>query len=323
MSRLSRRSPGVQVVLVGGLGNQLFQLSAGLSASRGAPLSLLELRQLQRNGRSSDLRGLSNLGETCRLTPVDPLMSGVLAKAVGRMLHDQTRATSGGNNIPSRWMLKSRLARMLVKSWLHSNILNWSDSTTFSETEPGTPGLLIGYYQDADLVLDTGAVDAIRSLMPPPSTEKMAALALEARNQRPTVVHMRLGDYRGIRQYGCLGPEYFSNSLQILDVTPDQEIWLFSDEPVNARDILREAGARNIRLPELELGPDTPPASLMSLMSMGHRFIISNSTFAWWAASLSESPIGIVAPEPWFKTGTPLGLLPEAWHKAMAVWLEK
>ena len=71
----------------------------------------------------------------------------------------------------------------------------------------------------------------------------------------------------------------------------------------------------NTRIVSLPSEFDTPVVNLLAL-SQGHRFVISNSTFGWWGAWLSDSPgTSVVAPRRWFRDLSRDGslLVPDSW----------
>jgi hypothetical protein len=58
-----------------------------------------------------------------------------------------------------------------------------------------------------------------------------------------------------------------------------------------------------------------PPSEDHRLMSGCRHFIISNSTYSWWAAWLGRAPEKtVIAPRQWFQAATvPAGLIPPEW----------
>jgi hypothetical protein len=50
-------------------------------------------------------------------------------------------------------------------------------------------------------------------------------------------------------------------------------------------------------------------------------YVISNSTFAWWAAFLRHNQeVPVYAPDPWFKMiNDPKMLIPENWNKVSSL----
>jgi hypothetical protein len=54
---------------------------------------------------------------------------------------------------------------------------------------------------------------------------------------------------------------------------------------------------------------------VLKLMSQAEGFIIANSSFSWWAATLgSEQNQKVVAPKIWFKGNSPVDIHDPAWE---------
>jgi hypothetical protein len=61
---------------------------------------------------------------------------------------------------------------------------------------------------------------------------------------------------------------------------------------------------------------DFSTAETFELMQKAEYLVISNSTYSWWAARISESSKKmIIAPEPWFSgQESPIDLIPDGWE---------
>ena len=137
---------------------------------------------------------------------------------------------------------------------------------------------------------------------------------------RPLVIHVRLGDYLTESNFGVPSADYYIKSVKsILKNSPASEIWLFSNDTAKAREYLGEMfDSYSIRVIDEELDE----VETLALMRLGSNFVISNSTFSFWAAFLSDSEDGIVYfPNPWFKGfENPVDLTPLTWLPSPA-WL--
>jgi hypothetical protein len=66
---------------------------------------------------------------------------------------------------------------------------------------------------------------------------------------------------------------------------------------------------------------DLPAAEVLLAMAHGAGFVIANSSFSWWAATLSGSR-SVVAPYPWFKgIPEPSEMVNPNWTREDSVWL--
>jgi hypothetical protein len=122
-----------------------------------------------------------------------------------------------------------------------------------------------------------------------------------AQDEQPLVVHIRLGDYLLEGGFGAPSTNYYKNAIQeMLKTGKYKKIWLFSDEPAKALGIIPTEFHEIIRIvPEI----DDCAARTLEVMRYGRAYVIANSSFSWWGATLSyNEDAPIIYPTPWFKS---------------------
>lgn len=261
----------ITIPLVGGLGNQLFQIAAGeylASKTRRAvvysPVMLHSFFSRSNTVRAFDSRDL------------------LLDKEIN---NDKTIA------------LRIQLHARLKTSFLLSEF----DDTlqTFSSVDHKT-SLLTGYFQNHSMV--DSAKEKILNRFE--NIEKNIVVASHDR-KGSIAVHIRYGDYRTNQQartfHGLTSMSYFVSAVALLESQANyKNIMIFSDEPnVAVPEFL--AAYRGL-LPVTIHNPTESTLSNLIYMSKSSALVMSNSSFSWWAAwlgSIGES-CNVVAPTPWF-----------------------
>jgi hypothetical protein len=156
---------------------------------------------------------------------------------------------------------------------------------------------------------------------------RSSLLRIKATN--PVVIHIRRGDYLLEKNsfIGALSAQFFISALELIKNETESDgdprpIWVFSDQPSLVRDEL--AAFMEFDLAEFIEAPTySDPAESLILMSYASSLIISNSTFSWWAAALSQGST-IVAPTKWFRgSPDPEGLIPSNWLRVESSWIDK
>jgi hypothetical protein len=100
-----------------------------------------------------------------------------------------------------------------------------------------------------------------------------------------------------------LSYEYFKKSLNSIKFEPNSSITVFSDSIDEALSLSRDKISQNLNF-EMSSEYSTPLENLASL-ALSRNLVISNSTFGWWAAQLSEylqHLNAVVAPEFWSRS---------------------
>lgn len=120
--------------------------------------------------------------------------------------------------------------------------------------------------------------------------KKLKQLKEMCKSSQVISIHMRYGNYRKERL--SLDPLYYRNGVvKIRELLCDRDLCfiLFSDQPKEAKALLN---MNNIILAHGNFLDD------LCLMTLCDGHIISNSTFAWWGAWLSNSKI-VIRPSIW------------------------
>lgn len=127
----------------------------------------------------------------------------------------------------------------------------------------------------------------------------------------PVCVHLRRGDYQkpenAILQV-CT-PAYYARAIAAVKAAhPDASLFVFSDDIDWAQTNLTTCGLPAVFLPRGEAAAD------LALMQLCHGFVVSNSTYSWWAQYLAEAPDKQVwAPDRWYAHTKDSALYLDGW----------
>jgi len=142
-------------------------------------------------------------------------------------------------------------------------------------------------------------VEDIRDLFTPSAdVQKVVATKyadLLATPSEYVVVHIRRGDFfmgANTSIHGVLTESYYQRAMA--KQNPDTRFLVFSDDLPWCRGLtwLHEIGATFVDEPDTVLA--------LHLMSQFEHFVMSNSSFSWWATWLGTPAKTVVAPDRWF-----------------------
>lgn len=264
--------PSLTVELTGGLANQLFQWAAGfiLSAESGAEL-VLDSRLVDR----PDGRGL-------QLESLVPSCSIIAPSA-----RERVAWTTIHHHLPRRVVGVAKRFRRTSLRLGSVNAGTYADARRLmNRREPKIR--LVGLFQEVEELVSQRhkIVHAIR--LPARTTEYRAA--------QYAAVHVRRGDYVHNPKYrqifGVCSEEYYRSGIERLpDALP---IVIATDDREWARKLLGSDSSRDVRLAQPGNHFDD-----FGILAGAKELVLSNSTFSWWAAFLSDAN-NIIAPKPWF-----------------------
>lgn len=177
--------------------------------------------------------------------------------------------------------------------------------------------LLDGYWQSPKYFL--GFDDQIKSdfqfkdNIENSKDEKIISMINHIKNSNSVLINIRRTDYLNSNFHGVMGTDYVNRAVDIIKTKVHYpRYFIFSDDIEWCKD--------NIKLDNMTIVDHYYKGDrfgyYLQLMKMCKHFIIPNSSFAWWAAWLSESEDKIViAPKAWFvdsKINTS-DLIPDSW----------
>ena len=274
----------VIVRIMGGLGNQMFQYAAGyaLASKRKVPL-LLDISSYQNYE-------LHHGFELSRIFNTDIQ----LAKATDvRLAIGWQTSTFAYRPLRNKYLSSIRHSRWVVEPHLHF----W----------PGlfnVPGVcyLDGYWQSEKYFANVQATIRKAFTFPALMTGQNNQVAEAIKNSNAVCLHVRRGDYatnpKTLAFLGLCTLAYYQRAIQhVREHIENPAFFVFSDDIDWCKN--------NLNLPSscqyINHNLGNTSYLDMHLMSLCKHHIVSNSTFSWWGAWLSDSADGIkISPTPWF-----------------------
>jgi hypothetical protein len=295
--------------LMGGLGNQMFQYANAIAYQKrvGASKLLFDISMLS---GSTYFDGV----EMQRNMQLDQVFDVVIDLATARDL-----ARFVGRN--HACLLGRMMDRALIKLWRNRFIAERRDRYDERVLLARDRTCLYGAWQSERYFED--AVQDVRSLLRFRGGLSSSSYELgeEIANANSVCIHVRRQDYvdspRYSRTIGALNIQYYRRLVDLIEKRIESpRYFVFSDDLAWCR---KHFDNGRFRLVEDEhMG--TNCHKCMQLMTKCKHFVMSNSTFCWWAVWLGEKPESVVfAPAPWVRNGTrnPL-ILPKRWQTCEA-----
>lgn len=267
------------VRLKGGMGNQMFQYACGraIALKHNTPLAL-------------DVSFYQNPGLPVRTYDLD------LFTIDERFVKKQ--------DIPLLYRIGTNRFLQRVATFLSKKIfLNKGSETRFSFDphilELGPNAYLDGYWQSPKYF--AGYEDVIRKdfTLKQKLPGHVQSLHQEISGCNSVCLHVRRTDYVGNSLHEVVGNDYYSQCIEMIagKVLIDK-VYVFSDDIAWCREHM------SFPYPTVFVSQDLAGPKNewhFALMSAARHFVITNSSYSWWAAWLSSNPDKIViAPKQWF-----------------------
>jgi hypothetical protein len=266
----------IVIKLKGGIGNQLFQINLGLRLSRLTGLDV----HFEVSSFSTDTFGRSPI--------VKEVLKNIQLVDLSQIQNSEVIELHEANS---------------------DGLIEWL-ITPHVATDLGDVSYLAfdGYWQDSRLIEEPEKRNIRDGLLSHFSGRSEVAETFEkllTRSKCPVAVHFRRVDYK---HHGIAADDFYIRSISwILKRNDGVDLFVFTDEPNYVGYLLQK---NHIQFFMVDSGD---PISDLYLMTLCKKFIISNSTFSYWGAQLSNQDL-VIAPEPWSLAHTPSEfLLPKDW----------
>jgi hypothetical protein len=304
----------VIIPLQGGLGNQLFQLAFAMYCGDFAD-TFLEIDLRDPSNLKKFNQGLSKFD-----LPDKPKIDYVKPNHFFRKLRNYLTRLSTTPNTKYWQTFNSVIGNMLIFS---TKNLHKMDSKVIVAKGVGFDGdlisklvkrnnYIIGYFQSFKWLEQNEIRVALRKLSLMEETETLSSLRNRSKVEKPTIIHLRFGDYLNDKTFK-MHYEYYNLALRHLQmISKIEHLWVFSDDEKRAREILEiPVGVVDRWI----VGQSIEPAEAFEIMRLGYNYIISNSTYSYWAAVLShQTETIVIAPAQWFNSDSdPVDLCPSEW----------
>jgi len=260
--------------LNGGLGNQLFEYACARNLQlKYGDTMCLDIEGFRRSPRHYSL-GNFILSPEVRVMPENESHSLIFLQALSKFNRD----------------FAFRLGSLFsVYIWKSSNYKPLNVKNT-----KGKKLYLYGYWQSEDYFKENAGKIVKELKVKTPIPVECKSLLIEIEKPNSVCVHIRRGDYVDCGFLHC-DESYYNRGLDyIYEKHKDINVIVFSD------DIAWVKGNMKFRYPTTCVELDVPDYETLRLMYMCKHFVISNSSFSWWAQYLCDNPHKIiVAPKYW------------------------
>lgn len=289
----------------GGLGNQLFQFGASFHLSHKLGLPIYVNNVL--------------LGENARFNPGLGLRNYELNKFENSIIEENTEnpiaAAILSRLLTAHRMVGDRFPNLLISLGIFANEKN-DNLEIFQKISTGvqinsycgTPG----YFEDCGKTIS----EQITKILNPSNWYEDFSAKIQSED--PIALNVRLGDYKNLTHiYGKPDSRYYATGLDLIkSQLGDRPVWIFSDEPNLAKEILQ----KDIKIDYIVEHPKQPsPIEYLNLLAQCKGMVLANSSFSWWGGFISSNlnlGVQVVFPRPMFNVRNitePFNWLPKSW----------
>lgn len=308
------------VFFTGGFGNQMFQLSFGLYLQNKFNQSVVF------NGLVGNPREWDDEIAICKFSFPSNLdlrrdfsvFRFLYSKAFGWQI---SHAFKTAQEKKYRQLINILLTKSLLKSKFGlRKPIKASKDLGFDESLDASidnnPAIYVGYFQTFIYPIQEKVFENLFQMRLRHESDLHRETVRTIAKNNPIMLHIRLGDYLLEEEFGVPSLRYYQSALeQLREKSIARAVWIFSDDIELAEKYLGKL-TKDYPMKFFNQN-DFTDAEIWDLMRNFSAYVLSNSTFVWWAAFLrrnQEAPV--YAPKPWFRSiNDPSNLLPPNWIK--------
>jgi hypothetical protein len=305
------------IPITGGFGNQLFQFAFGVYLRKVIGQRVKFDSWIGKPRRTGEHVSLFNIELD---TPIEVFKDGIffkklLSKSFGWNLYH-------GLKVTKTKLFRDKILKLITNMSLQlrfrsfNNVIVSRNLGLDNLVIPSKPAIFIGYFQTYIYASSPKVFETLCSIKPKHISQKYYELKSEILQTKPLLLHLRLTDYLVEEKFGVPSSSYYQSAIdKISREKYFSEAWVVSDDIDGALVHLDRVSA-NFQIVTFDQS-GLSDVEVWDLMRYFSGYVISNSSFAWWAAFLrrdQEAPV--YAPEPWFQgMDSPNELIPSDWKR--------
>jgi hypothetical protein len=308
----AKKKKVINLILFGGLGNQLFQYFAGQYLAQKADAVLKVDSTFSQYGRSGHSDWIDKITLPGYVSPEAPRFSW-------RYLHSLLKRRF--RDFLGR-IISAKEMKLKMLHQYHSSAPGFDPE--LEQLKP--PVTIVGFFQSwryFQALKEEGLVPEIAMKNPSPWFLDMTG---QMSSQGKILgIHVRRGDYVGNAGIGTLSASYYEVAAEELRSRGANwdAVWLFSDDEVRAENEFRGFLEGKENLFFVKPPSESHAFESLLLLSRSSYSIIANSTFSWWAATLGNPDKAIACPSKWFaEMEDPRDLYPPNWIRVPSAWID-
>ena len=266
----------IKLTLAGGLGNQLFQLSAGIYLEEKIG------RKVIYDVSNLTTKPKAEIGNYTRKFEIKELV-----------LDSQT--------IKSRYPLRPDFPLRFIRRIVNpsSVIIEGDPVNDVLERVNGKTTAVYGYFQNSSIVNQAWPV--LKSRLN--HSSEFASLVNSEKVER-IAIHLRFGDYsddpRTKSVHGLTSTKYFEQAIDLLKLNEscDLPILVVTDDQTKATDFIKGLSD----LSNTQIVSNYNPIDDLAEICCSSHVVITNSTFSWWGGWIANKihKSKVIYPRPWF-----------------------
>ena len=286
--------------LKGGLGNQLFQVQAGVYYAAINNLKLkVRLNESTSRHKNSSISSFSS--NSLMINPPKLIRETLDARLLQKTIKKLTptiRAHEINESITEIAIHPSRVTD--IKH--NGNII------------------LNGYFQSAQIFSLSRSLGL--SLDPILLNESIwfKEMSKKIEDENPILMHVRRGDYAASSQWGMLGMKYYQDAIDHIGPSNKRKIYMFTDDfPVVHEELMNSKLHNRVELVSPPQG--STAAEILLLISRATNIVTANSTFSIWSALLATNADVIVPSQFYRRTDSNSERYLPNWHLVSPNWI--
>lgn len=174
--------------------------------------------------------------------------------------------------------------------------------------------VLFGYWQTPQYARQLESILREELIAPVEKEGAIAVMRKRMKQEESVCVHIRRGDYIGNGMHEVCNDKYYHSAMeQYRQELQNPHFYIFSDDKNYVKEHY-QSGNDDVTV----MAEKTKDYEELILMSGCRHFIISNSSFSWWAQFLSGSK-DVIAPAKWYNDANKKSLLYEDFWELLPV----